>query len=58
MSVKTKHKLLFNENNMDYVADHHSNMLQMKSEFHCSLELTAFTDTPHTEVADLWEAFQ
>jgi hypothetical protein len=41
------------KNNMDYFADQHSNMKQMKLEFHCSLELTAFTDTPHTEVADL-----
>ena len=40
------------KNNMDYFADQHSNMLQMQLQFQCSLELMAFTDTPHTEVAD------
>jgi hypothetical protein len=40
-------------NKMDYFVDQQSNILQMKLEFHCSLELTAFTDTPHTEIADL-----
>ena len=38
---------------MDYFADQHSNMPQMKFQFHCSLEMTAFIDTPHAEVADL-----
>ena len=36
------------KNNMDNIAHQHGNMLQMQLEFHCSLELIAFTDTPHT----------
>lgn len=41
------------KNNMDYFADQHSNVPQIKLEFRCSLELTAFTDPPHTLVADI-----